>query len=362
MVCNKAEFINFRNIQAETLEFSDGVNVIFGDNAQGKTNILEGINFHSTLRSHRAAHEKDMINFDADFAKVTLDVKMKRSGLLENLDITIPRVGRRVCMKNDNPIQKASEYVKIFKSVIFTPEHLSIVKEGPAERRAFLDTAICSINPFYLKCLTEYNKILKQRNKLLSDISDGVTTLAEQEENLAIWTDQLIESSFLVCDLRSAYVTTLGVAVDEIFKDMTHSREKVKLTYSDIVHKPQMLEMFKNAQRKECALGTTLYGPHKEDMTITLNGRSVRDYGSQGQQRSVALAIKLAESKLADYYEGEPTVLLLDDILSELDEKRKEYVMSGIPGKQVLITACNDDPLFKGAKKIYCKNGTYTEN
>lgn len=362
MKCNKAEFINFRNIELETLEFSDGVNVIFGDNAQGKTNILEGIHFHSTLRSHRAAHEKDMINFDADFAKVILGVKMDRSGKNVDLDITIPRNGRRVCMKNDVAVPKASEYVEIFKSVLFTPEHLSIVKDGPAERRAFLDTAICSINPFYLKSLTEYNRVLKQRNKLLSDISDGVTTLAEQEENLEVWTDKLIEASFIVCDLRSAYVTTLEVAVKEIFKDMTSSRENIKLTYSDIVHKPQMLEMFKNAKRKECMLGTTLYGPHKEDMTITLNGRSAREYGSQGQQRSIALAIKLAESKLADYYEGEKTVLLLDDILSELDEKRKEYVMSGIPDKQVVITACNEDPLFKGAKKIYCKNGKYTYN
>lgn len=372
MFCTNAEYINFRNIKSERLEFSSDVNIIYGDNAQGKTNALEGLYLHAGCRSHRAARDRDMIAFGSDFTKVKIGVLQnnQNSQITQHereveLDITLSSSGRRICRKNGLFVKRASDYIGNFRAVLFTPEHLSIIKDGPSERRAFIDGALCQLSSAYLSHMQDYNRVLMQRNKLLSAISDGGVDIKSakvnevNEVNLAVWTEKLAEESEIISKMREKYTQKLSELVGDIFNDMTSGKERVEIKYSGAKTKDELLEQFKNARAKEFALGSTLYGVHRDDLEIMLNRSSVRSFGSQGQQRSVSLAMKLAEGEISKLSTGEYPVFLFDDILSELDRGRKEYIMSGISGRQVIITACTKEDLFDGANIIYCKNGRY---
>lgn len=360
MYCTFAEYINFRNIAHEKLVFSDGVNIIYGDNAQGKTNALEGVYLHAGCRSHRAARDRDMIAFGAEHAKVKIGCIPNTPGAREvELDITLSTSGRRVCRKNGLFVKRASDYIGNFRAVLFTPEHLSIVKDGPSERRAFIDGALCQLSSAYLSHMQVYNRVLLQRNKLLSAISKGELSAKSAEANLEVWTEKLAEESAIISVMRDRYTKKLSELVGDIFTDMTSGGERVKIKYSSPKSKEELLEQFHTARAREFATGSTLYGVHRDDLDITLNSVAVRSFGSQGQQRSVSLAMKLAEGEISRLSTGEYPVFLLDDILSELDRGRKEYIMSGISGRQVIITACTKEDLFDGANIIYCKNGRY---
>lgn len=360
MYCTTAEYINFRNIAHEKLCFSDGVNIIYGDNAQGKTNALEGLYLHAGCRSHRASRDREMIAFGSDFARVKIGTLQNAPGAREvELDITLSASGRRVCRKNKLFVQRASDYIGNFRAVLFTPEHLSIVKDGPSERRAFIDGALCQLSSAYLSHMQVYNRVLLQRNKLLSAISKDEISAKSAETNLEVWTEKLAEESEIISEMRDKYTKKLSELVGDIFHDMTSGGERVEIKYLTKKTKEELLEQFRTAKIKEYATGSTLYGVHRDDLEIMLNGVAVRSFGSQGQQRSVSLAMKLAEGEISKLSTGEYPVFLFDDILSELDRGRKEYIMSGISGRQVIITACTKEDLFDGANIIYCKNGRY---
>lgn len=357
MICLTASYRDFRNITEEKLIFSPEVNLICGKNAQGKTNSLEGIFLMANGKSFRAARERELIRFGTETAKVKISYRDVRRE--SELGMEIHRSGRRVCTKNGVNIRKMSEFIGNFHAVLFTPEHLSIVKDGPALRRGFLDGALCQLSPGYLAALQAYNRILLQRNKLLSDIADSLTDpRGSAADTLEIWTDRLIQEAVRISAAREEYTLTLNTLVGGIFSDMTDDREKVAISYYQRRSAEEYRKEYENVRIREMRTGSTHFGVHKDDLEITLNENSVRSYGSQGQQRSVALAMKIAEGEIAKSCTGEYPVFLFDDILSELDDLRRSYILSGISGRQVLITAC-DMSAAPGANVIRCDSGKF---
>ena len=356
MICTSVFYQNFRNIAEEKIDFSPETNLILGVNAQGKTNALEGMYLCAQGRSHRTIHEREFIKFGESFAQVSLNYQDERR---ENQLAIRYKGGRKACQKNGVPLKKMSEFIGNFRAVLFTPEHLSIVKEGPALRRNFLDSALSQLSAGYVSALQTYNRALLQRNKLLLSAQkgevSGIEPLAE------VWSMQLAKESAYLSAQRDAYVKALNAIVQDVFADMTVGREVPGVEYGGMKEEEAFAAQLTANLEREIRAGTTLYGIHKDDLTLTINGKEARSYGSQGQQRSLALAMKLAEGELSKKETGEYPVFLLDDILSELDATRKAYVMSGIRGKQVIMTACEDlSAVLPGSCHIiHCENGRY---
>ena len=356
MICTSVFYQNFRNIAEEKIEFSPETNLILGVNAQGKTNALEGMYLCAQGRSHRTIHEKEFIKFGESFAQVSLRYQDERRK--NQLDIRY-KGGRKGCQKNGVPLKKMSEFIGNFRAVLFTPEHLSIVKEGPALRRNFLDSALSQLSAGYVSSLQTYNRALVQRNKLLLSAQkgevNGIEPLAE------VWSMQLAKESAYLSAQRDLYIRALNEIVQDVFADMTGGKEVPAVEYGGRKEEEAFLAQLTSNLEREIRAGTTLYGVHKDDLTLTINGKEARSYGSQGQQRSLALAMKLAEGELSKKETGEYPVFLLDDILSELDATRKAYVLSGIRGKQVIMTACEDlsASLQGNCHIIRCEGGKY---
>lgn len=359
MICKQASYRCFRNIEEEKISFSPGINLIIGDNAQGKTNALEGIWLMAGGRSHRAARMREMIGSGFDFAKVGLIYE--NSVRQSELTMDFWRSGRRVCRKNGLAVPKMSEFIGNFRAVLFTPEHLAIVKQGPALRREFLDSAIGQLSPVYVAALQAYNRILIQRNRLLSDLAAGKPERAQispSADALDVWDDQLAAQAEILSAARDRYISRLNELVGQIFSDMTLGAERIEVRYKERTDKSGYLAALSAARPREISLGLTLAGIHRDDLDITLNGRPIRAFGSQGQQRFAAVAMKIAEGEISKEQSGEYPVFLFDDILSELDDNRKSYLLSGLSSRQVLITAC--DPISTPtAHVIRCVNGHY---
>ncbi len=354
MICKRSFYKNFRNIQDQVIEFSPEINVIYGENAEGKTNALEGIYLCSQGRSHRTIHEKDFINFESEIAEVGVAYETaSRSNV--SLGIRYLRSGGKVCDKNRVPVTKMSEFIGNFRTVIFTPEHLQTVKSSPQFRRRFLDSAISQISPAYVASLQRYTRALVQRNKLL--------LLAKEkggfaDDSVEIWSLSLAKEAAMIAKMRSAYIEKLARSVSDVFSDMTSGKEKTEIIYRSPVEEEQFVKMFTSSLEREIRFGTTLFGPHKDDFEIFLNSHEAKNFASQGQQRSVALALKLSEGEISKEVSGEYPVFLLDDVLSELDENRRDFVVSRIHGKQVIVTSCDQNKII-GARMIRCTGGRY---
>lgn len=358
MIIKKASYTFFRNIKEETLAFDEGVNLLYGENAQGKTNALEGIYLCAQGRSHRTAKEHDYIFYGADYAKVALEYEDRHRR--QQLEIRYLKNGRKYCRKNGMPVGLMSEFIGNFRAVIFCPEHLSMVKEGPAERRSFLDGALCQTDGEYLSALQNYAKALKQRNKLISDYPFHPENFTATQE---FWAEQLAENGEILSRKRAEYTEKIEQAVKEIFADMMGGSETPRLLYKRISTKEELMRAYVEDCEKELRAGVTLYGPHKDDIEICLNDRSARVFASQGQQKSLAVAIKLSEGLLSKEKTGEYPVFLLDDVLSELDARRKSYILKGLEGKQSIITCCEENAVGKTTKGkvIRVINGKYEE-
>ncbi|MBR6769465.1 MAG: DNA replication/repair protein RecF [Clostridia bacterium] len=356
MICKKASYYRFRNIEASQIEFSDRINVIYGDNAVGKTSAIEGIYLCAQGRSHRTSHEKDYIKFGEDYAAVSLwyeDANRKNE-----LSILWSQKGKRQCRMNDVPIKKMSEFIGNFRAVLFTPEHLSIVKEGPAMRRSFLDNAISQLDKLYVTSLQRYAAILAQRNKIIAESFREPSLL----ETVDVWSEQLAEEAAVISKKRRIYIDRLSNYVADIFRDMTGGREVPKLVYTGEKTKEEYLSLLQNNLQREIRYGATLFGTHKDDMTIFLNEKEARSYASQGQQRSFSLALKLAEGEISKDESGEYPVFLFDDVLSELDKNRREYIMAGLSGRQVIMTTCEREDVIKNCNLIYASGGRFMKN
>ncbi len=370
MICNKITVQNFRNAAEGSVEFCEGVNILLGNNAQGKTNLLEAVWLASSARSFRATREEQLIRFGEDHATLSVDFTAERK---QNITMKYQRGRRHSYEINKNKVTKLSDFVGRFRCVLFCPEHLTLIKGAPAIRRDFLDAAISQLRPMYVVALDKYERILKQRNNLLKSALDDRTAYNATIEG---WNEQLAHEAAILAKFRQSYVAQLEYFIKQSFAEMSKctGRENEIPTlryvgsaglesYEDLnVTKQTFLELFaKNAER-EIFAGTTLFGAHKDDFEIELGGNSARIYASQGQQRSLALALKLAEGEIIKKECGEYPVFLLDDVLSELDSARRSYLIEEIRNKQVIMTTCELDPtLYPTARIIEVENGQYRE-
>ena len=365
MICKSITYKNFRNIEEGVIEFSPETTILCGKNAQGKTNILEGVYLFAQGKSHRAGRETELIRFGEE--RAVLEMVYESSGREQKLRMEITGGKRKLCEKNGVKLDKLSELIGNFRAVMFCPEHLSIVKDGPSERRAFLDVAISQLRPVYLKTLQRYNLILLQRNALLKSAKSGGST-----ETLDAWSYQLAEYSAFIAKTRYEYTEKLSKIASDLYDDLTDGKETLSLSYhgtsrlggdygdTERIKNVYYRQLTENVER-EILLGSTQYGVHKDDVDIFLDGREARYFASQGQQRSIVLTMKLSEGEYSKNETGEYPVLLLDDILSELDPVRRAYVISGIKNRQVIITACDTSVQrrLKEGKKYVVKDGKW---
>ena len=366
MNVKRISYRNFRNIEEATLLFTPGVNILWGNNAQGKTNALEGIYCFACGKSFRGVHDRELLRFGAESGGLELSFEDARRE--QQLSLQLFRAKSRQMKRNGVVIRKSSDFVGTFHGVLFCPEHLSMIKGAPQLRRAFLDAAICQLRPAYLSALADYAKVLKQRNAVLRDEGRGVSARMPLYEVL---TAQMAELNTRIVLTRMKYIRLLDTSVSQFLEDMTSGRECASLQYrSDAepeVHGGDgaaitraFYEKAVSYASREFAAQTTLHGCHRDDILITLDGREARLYASQGQDRSIALAMKLGEGELSRAATGEYPVFLFDDVLSELDSGRQQYLMQRLSGRQVIMTSCNES-LFAGmdVHMIHVDAGNY---
>ena len=322
----------FRNL--ETLRFSPcgGLNAVTGENAQGKTNLLEAMWLFTGGRSFRGARDQELVRAGAQEARLSLT--FFSGGREQRAELTL-RGGARQAVLNGVPKRGMAELIGRFCAVVFSPEHLSLVKGGPAERRAFLDSALCQAKPSYAIAYARYRRTLNQRNALLKDIARH----PELEDTLPIWDDRLCRSGAVLIRERHAYLERFAPRASAHYAGIAHGREELRLTYEPSCG-GDMAESLRRALREDIRFGHTSVGPHRDDIGIEIGGMAARLYASQGQQRSAVLAMKLAEAAVLAEACGEEPVVFLDDVLSELDGSRQLYLLSSLSGRQSFLTGC----------------------
>lgn len=365
MKAQKIRLENFRNLEPLSLELSDGVNIIYGDNAQGKTNILESIFLFSAGKSFRAVSDKELINFNTAYSKAILD--FEASNRNQSIEISLYRDRRKQIKQNGVKLNKVSELIGSFTTVLFAPEHLNLIKDGPSERRRFLDFSISELSPRYFSAVTEYIKLHERRNSLLKKIYDSPSLI----DTLDVWDIKLAKAASTVTYMRNKYVERLVPVAVKVLDELSGAAEKLSLEYrysedcriedEKILYEDFLLKLKENRQL-DIKTGLTNTGPHRDDIEISINGYPARKFGSQGQQRSCVLAMKIAEGELLYEEYGEYPMFLLDDVLSELDQKRQEYILSKLYGKQVAVTSCEPFILSdnKNIRIFSVKNGKVT--
>lgn len=354
---------NYRNIEALSLSFASGVQVITGENAQGKTNILEAIFLSSTMRSFRAGKENMLIRAGENEAVVELCFEKNereqtlRLELSENESKKVFLDGRR--------LQKTRDAIGLFQSVLFTPDHLMMIKGAPGERREFLDMTLCAQSPGYTESLLQYNKALKNRNRLLK--SEDPALLA----TLAMWDELLAKYGAAIAFARQNYILQLDEYAAKEYAAISGEREKMKILYlSQFAKEPiskeeyceRIYETLARSYERDKENESTTHGVHKDDFLTLLSGKSAKFYASQGQVRSCVLAIKMAEAGLLELNGGDKPVILLDDILSELDPSRQEYILRHTFENQCIVTACEPDKLSAVCKDYIWIEGGRQKN
>lgn len=335
---------NYRNAAERTVVLEDGRNAFVGANARGKTNLLESVYISGVGKSFRTPRDKELIKSDA--ARATLCVTAEKSGVNETVKIVIDRVANKRVAINGVPITRMSELMGVCPVVLFCPDGLKIVKEAPADRRRFMDIALCQVSKAYFNALSQYEKILANRNRLLKSGGATVNTLAPWDELLADVGAKIVKS-------RRGYIRSLCAPAADRHAYLTDGAETLALEYESVGGgdmesiKSELLKSFSRDRENDIRLKHTHAGPHKDDIKITVNGVDVRSYGSQGQQRTVALSMKLAELKLLTDRFGTSPVLLLDDVFSELDANRRKKLLAALDGFQSIVTATERD-VFDG--------------
>lgn len=366
MIIKRLKFANFRNLKDNEIFPDSGVNIICGDNAQGKTNMLEGIWMFNGVKSFRGSKDSELVTFEKTFSKLELDFFCEEREQTAKIDIIN---GRREAYLNGIKKSAPSQLIGKINSVVFSPEHLTLVKNGPAGRRKFLDSAICQLMPKYAVVFAKYNKILNQRNALLKDIPYH----SELIDTLDIWDEKLAMAGGALIYERLKYIDILKKKAAEFHSGISENKEELKLKYScgykiskDSSQKEItdiLFERLGKNRNEDLSFKYTNTGPHRDDIDIFINGIKARTFASQGQQRSAVLSLKLAEATIVDEINDEKPVILLDDVLSELDSSRQNYLINKIKGRQVFITCCENDAakrLCEG-KIFHVNNGAITE-
>ena len=341
MILKSVELNNFRNYESLHMELDSGTNILYGDNAQGKTNILESIYVNGTTKSHKGSKDREMIRFGCEESHIRTIVE--KGGVDYQIDMHLKKNSSKGIAINRIPIRKASELFGILNLVFFSPEDLNIIKNGPSERRRFLDMELCQLNKLYLYELTRYNKILNQRNKLLKDI----IFRPELKDTLSVWDDQLVESGKKIIEAREEFVGELGVIVQKIHKSLSGNKEELILSYEPDSRAEELEKKMMEYRERDMKLGQTTAGPHRDDLSFFVDKVDIRRFGSQGQQRTSALSLKLSEIELVKKSIHDTPILLLDDVLSELDSNRQNLLLNSIHDIQTLITCTGLDEFVK---------------
>ena len=335
----------FRNYTNFSASFDPGVNVIWGENAQGKTNLLEAIGFLSGARSHRARGDRELISFKRDQGTITAQVDSRDRTFL--IEAQLARGRRRKLLVNRVKLKTAAELTGIVQTVLFCPEDLALIKSGAAERRAFLDHAICQLRPRYGEALAQYHKLLDHKTRILRDWEKNPSLLEVLED----FNEAMARAGALLIHYRAHFVGKLAPRAAQIQRDFSGDREELTLSYQTVgtVRNPlgptvsiyEDLRAHQDSHRRaELEARSCLSGPHKDDLAAWIDGQPARQFASQGQTRTAALSLKLAERELFEDDTGQWPVLLLDDVLSELDARRQDFVLDRITGGQVFITSC----------------------
>lgn len=326
------ELKNYRNYGELHMDFSQGTNILYGDNAQGKTNVLEAIYVCATTKSHRGSKDKEIIQFDRDESHIKLNVRKK--DIPYRIDMHLKKNRTKGVAVNGVPIKKASELFGIVNVVFFSPEDLNLIKNGPAERRRFIDLELCQLNKLYVHSLVQYNRIVTQRNKLLKDLAFR----PDYEETLDIWDMQLIQYGKEIIYYRKEFIERLGGIIEPIHRKLSGDKESLRILYEPNVEADAFEDILRRSRQQDLRQKTTLTGPHRDDLSFIVNGIDIRRFGSQGQQRTAALSLKLAEIELVENIVHDYPILLLDDVLSELDNSRQNQLLAGINHIQTIIT------------------------
>ena len=346
MVIETLELSNFRNYDTLFIELDSGINIFYGDNAQGKTNILESIYLCGTTKSHRGSKDKEMIQFQKEESHIRMSVVKKEIPC--RIDMHLKRNKAKGIAINGVPIKKDSELFGMVNMVFFSPEDLNIIKDGPSERRKFIDIELCQLNKVYLSELSSYQHVLNQRNKLLKDISFS----PDLRSTLDVWDEQLIHYGERIIFEREQFIEELNHIILDIHKNLTGEKEILNISYEPNVSSENFAALLKENREKDLKFKLTSTGPHRDDMCVTVNGIDIRKYGSQGQQRTAALSLKLSEIYLVKKRIKDTPVLLLDDVLSELDSSRQNYLLKSIHDIQTLITCTGLDDFVNNRFKI----------
>ena len=343
MFIKRLQMLNYRNYNVLDISLGPHVNVFMGDNAQGKTNILEGIYYCAFARSHRTSKDRELINWNSDNA--LLSVTVGRERLDKRIDISILKDGKKAIQINKIKIKKIGELFGNFNVVMFSPEDLKIIKDSPGVRRKFIDMELCQLNPKYYYNLVQYNKVLNERNSILRNRNIN-------KDILDVYDMQLVEFGYNIIMDRLEYIEKLNKYSTKIHSDITSGKERIEFKYvSTIKDLENIRESFYSLLEKnrvrDCERGITSVGPHRDDFTVLINDIDTKSYGSQGQQRTAVLTIKFSSLKIIKELIGEHPVLLLDDVLSELDFSRKRYILSTIGDIQTIITCTGIEDLYE---------------
>ena len=332
MYIESVQLKNFRNYDSLELTFDKGTNIFYGNNAQGKTNILESLYLCGTTKSHRGSKDKEIVKFGEEEAHIRMMVN--RNQINYKIDMHLRKNKAKGVAINGLPIKKASELFGVVNMVFFSPEDLNIIKNGPGERRRFLDMELCQLDSFYLYNLNHYNKIANQRNKLLKDLYFR----PDLKDTLMIWDSQLVSFGSKIIERRKVFVDQLNEIIYNIHKRLSGDKEELKIVYEPDVEIENFEASLRAAQDKDIKLKQTTVGPHRDDFSFYANGIDIRRFGSQGQQRTAALSLKLSEIELIKKITKDTPILLLDDVLSELDSNRQNFLLNGIGDIQTIIT------------------------
>lgn len=356
MIIKSLKLKNYRNYDLLDLNFDPKTNILYGDNAQGKTNILEALYLSGTTKSHRGTKDRDIIRFGCDESH--LETVVEKKGSCFQIDMHLKKNSPKGIAIDKIPIRKASELFGIVYFVFFSPEDLNIIKEGPAGRRRFIDLELSQLDRIYLNNLSNYNRVINQRNSLLKEIYDKDNLM----DTLDIWDMQLVEYGTKVLERRKEFIEQVNEIISDIHYKLTGGKERISLIYEESTGNIPLEKALARNRDRDIRMKSTSTGPHRDDVCfVTDKGLDIRKFGSQGQQRTAALSLKLSEIELVKQVIHDTPILLLDDVLSELDKHRQNYLLDSIHDIQTIITCTGLDEFvnhrFSINKIFHIKNG-----
>jgi len=360
MYIKELEITDFRNYEKGKIKFSEGTNIIYGKNAQGKTNILEAASIFSAGKSYRRVPDKNLIKYEKERADISVIFEV--NGIEKSAEIKIEKNRKFISLCGCN-LKKTSEILGTFKTVIFSPEEMMLISGAPEIRRNYIDMFLSSEKPVYYSILKKYYKILKQKNNLLKLQNTDI------KDTLYVWNEEMAENAAKIMVYRKNLIDEIIPFTEKVFNEMTKGKEKFSIKYvpsvqsgiyDEDVLKDKIIEAMNKKLKAEEIMGTSIIGIHRDDIEFFINGKSAKSFASQGQQRTAIIALKIAQAELIYEKSGEYPIFLFDDVMSELDSERRSYITEKIKGKQVIIT-CTDRYEAENAKYFYVENGNILE-